>query len=280
MSAFGFSRLDATTLVPDLSLLDLLPVLKGINCLDLVLSIFGKINAESFLPALDPLHLGPLLLLQSSSKLGFSTLLPDCSHSDVPILLHSFFYPGLFPLLFGIAAFELIMPVLDFSAVGLSMPLRSISYPDPIFPLMSLGCAGLLVFVSDPAIADSSISLRSFLQLELSASFIGNCDFDGAMSVLDYSTLGALMPVRNLGWSGSTLSLSGVCSMELPFLPLDYSFLDSPSTLQSLSYSEAVMLFCSALRSNSPAFVPDHVCTGPLAPWQQASWTVSIYLSV
>ena len=265
---FGCGRLGATTFVPDHSSLDALMILQGTSCLGLVLLIFGKVNSESPLLVLDSLHLGAFPLLRSFSQTGSSVSVPD-SHLDVPLLLRSFFYPGPSPLMFGRATFGLMMPVLDLAASEALFPVRSMSHLGPTFLLMSLGCPGLLVSMLDFAHFGSSVFVRSFLQLEPPASFIGNCDFDGAVPVLDYSMLDAFMPARQLGRSGSIPSLFGVCSMEPPFLALDYSLLDFSLMPHSSSHSAAAISMCSAVRPNSPPFVPDPVHPGAIASWQR-----------
>lgn len=118
MSVSSCSRLDATTFAFDLSTLDLLMVLRGMCYAGVVMLPCGILNPDSLLPVLDSLSLGALLLLRSFSRMGSFPPIPGCSHSDIPLFLHSLFHPGLSSLLFGSVHLELSLPSSRFFCTG------------------------------------------------------------------------------------------------------------------------------------------------------------------
>lgn len=271
MSVSSCSRLDATTFAFDLSTLDLLMVLRGMCYAGVVMLPCGILNPDSLLPVLDSLSLGALLLLRSFSRMGSFPPIPGCSHSDIPLFLHSLFHPGLSSLLFGSVHLELSLPPVDFSALGASILIRCLSHPDPVFSSRGMGQSDFLPFMSDCAHFGSSLFARASLQPEPSASFIGTCDFGGAVSVLDHSTFDASLPARHPGRLGSMTSLFGVCGLELSFSLLDLALLGFSSLLQSLSHPAASLSLCSELRFGLPPLVPDLVQLGAVAPWLEHS---------
>ena len=173
--------------MPDLLHLESLPSLRGCVRLELIPSSSGKACLDSFFPA------------------------PDWVQFDFPPPIQSF------------ARFGFLVFALDLLHPGPSPSTRDYCRSDFTPPPFGKSCTGFTLLVPDPALFDFSMSLKSFIQLELILPLCGISNSGLSPFVLDYTQLGSLLLIRSRS------------HLDLAVSVLDFAHLGSSLSLHSFS---------------------------------------------
>lgn len=171
----------------DLLRLESLPSLRGCVRLELIPSLLGKACLDSFLPA------------------------PDWVQFDFAPPIQSF------------ACFGSLVFALDLLYLGPSASTRDYCRSDFTPSPFGKSCTGFTLLVPDPVHFDFSMSLKSFIHLELILPLCGIANLDFSSFVLDYTQLGSLLLIRSRS------------HLDLAVLALDFAHLGSSLSLHSFS---------------------------------------------
>eukprot|EP00439_Symbiodinium_sp_Y106_P079744 s2095_g18.t1 len=206
---FGAVRMDLTVPAPDFSRSGSAPSLQHSAHMGLMTSAYGLTCLGLLPPALDPVHLELLVLLQGffqpesllfvygMSQLGSILLALDFLHPEFPLSLHSYSKSGSRLLVSGRGAMGLLLFATDSLHPGPGPLMRSFAQPGWIVPVLD--------FLN----LEPFMPLRSYNRL------------DSTSSTFDYLQTGFSLLSRKLACVGLALFSSGWSWLELLLALMD-----------------------------------------------------------
>ena len=177
------------------------------------MSCLGLARTGLLLLVFDYAQLGFLLFARSSSRLGFSLLVSELTHFDLPASPHGYTCFGPSLLLSGLsrAGFVFLLPVVDHACMGFFMFPRQFAQLAPVVSVLAYSNMGFSSLLQDRA------------RLGLSSLVLGATRLDSSFSVFAASQIASSPPSRSLARLELPLSIPDVGHVDLPMFLRDLS---------------------------------------------------------
>ena len=194
----------------------------------------GFSTFDSLLSALDFLHSGLLMSLQSAACLGLAASILDTASPEAIPSTRSLFRFG--PLMLLVGAFAQKDGVWN---VGESLFVMSAARPESGFLVSCCARYGSPILASDHASLELLSLIRSFCACASALLILGSGRLEVPSSVSDSGTAGVPVPLHQLARMGSALLLTSRIGLDFTLSLLDHAVVDSSASLQQLGCSES-----------------------------------------
>ena len=222
-----------------------MPVVDAVK-LGFLLSLRSLVCSGLVVLVLDPLRLGPFLLLHTYACLDSS--FPAVGVTSVGLLL-------LLPVV-GIATFGLMLSVHNFAWLDLTVLVPDFLHPGLSISFKSFACVDLVVPASDSLHLGPPLFFRSFAQPEFAASISG----------MSCSGLVSSLSVVSSGYPDFLLFLQSCFRLGPLLLALDFLHIDLSSSLQSFAHSGSTSSLFGATCLDSTLLALDSALLEPVVP--------------
>lgn len=188
-----------------------------------------------------PSHADATLLLVGLSQSDFILLSSDLLHLRLSMTLHSLMQMGLTTTAFRLFCFELLLPAVDLTLLGLFPVLQRSIHSESLIPVFGLACPGVLPVVLNFIQLGASLLPQSFICLKVALLAYGIARIEMLVTAPDSASTRFSLFFQDFAKSSLLLITFGMVCLESSTAVLNFFHVVSLLMLHALVCSKLLL---------------------------------------